>query len=154
MNGGKWGVAMSTKLVRVLLVGESAKRFSHLLQRLEHLGCECCVATSTSEATRLSVGRVFDLVLSTDLEEGINTFITFLNGSPTTLFRCYPVEDSSWWVPVLRHGAKCLGAPALRPAEFGCALEGLVGEIQTGKHLPQQVADCADQPRSTTPVRR
>ncbi len=134
---------MSTKLVRVLLVGESAKGFSHLLRRLEKLGCECRVAPSSSEAARLSAGRVFDLVLCTDLEEGIYTFISSLAGSPTTLFRCYPVEDSCWWLPVLRHGANCLGAPALRPAEFGCALEGLVEEIRSGKHLPGQVADCA-----------
>src|SRR5258708_16816610 len=145
---------MSTKVVRVLLVGENAKGSSFLLRRLEKRGCECCVATSSSEATRFSVGQVFDMVLCTDLEEGINTFISSLAGSSTTLFLCYPVENSCWWLPVLRHGAKCLGAPALRPAEFGCALEGVVGEIQSGKHLPGQVADCADKPCSTTPVRR
>ncbi len=145
---------MSTKLVSVLVVGESAKGFSFLLQRLEKRGCECHVATSSSEAAGLSIGYVFDLVLCTDPVEGINALIASLIGSPTTLFRCYPVEDNCWWLPAVRHGEKCLGAPALRPAEFGCALEGLVEEIQSGKHLPGQVADCADKPCSTTPVRR
>ena len=135
---------MNTILVRVLLVGESAKGCSHLLRRLERLGCECCVAASSSEAARLSVEQVFDLVLCTDLEKGINTLITFLTASPTSLFRCYPVEDNCWWLPVLRHGEKCLGALALRPSEFAHALDGIVEEIKSGKHLPGEISDSAD----------
>jgi hypothetical protein len=50
----EWGDGMSTKLVSVLLVGESAKGFSSLLHRLEKRGCKCYVATSSLEAARLT----------------------------------------------------------------------------------------------------
>jgi hypothetical protein len=136
----EWGDAMSTKLVRVLLVGESAKGFSSLLQRLEKRGCECYVATSNLEATRLSVRHLFDLVLCTDRMEGINALIASLIGSPTTLFSCYPVEDSCWWLPAVRHGEKCLGTPALRPSEFANVLDRMVDEIKSGEHLSGEFA--------------
>jgi len=138
---------MSTKLVSVLVVGESAKGSSFLLQRLEKRGCECHVATSSAEAVRLFAGHGFDLVLCTDWMQGINTLIAALLGSPASLFRCHPVEDSCWWLPTVRHGEKCQGAPALRPAEFGCALEGLVEEIQSGRHLLGEIADWGIKPQ-------
>jgi hypothetical protein len=130
---------MSTKAITVLLVGESAKGSSSLLRHLEKRGCECYVATSGSEAARLLVDHVFDLILCTDLMEGINALIASVVGSSTTLFRCYPVEDGCWWLPAVRHGEKCLGASALRPGEFASALDEIVDEIESGKH-PR--ADC------------
>jgi hypothetical protein len=142
----EWGAAMSTKLVRVLLVGEGAKGFSSLLQRLAKRGCECHMATSCSEATRLFASHAFDLVLCADRMEGINALIASLIGSLTTLFRCYLVEDSCWWLPAVRHGEKCLGAPALRPGEFAYALDVIVEEIKSGKHPGGKVADCGDEP--------
>lgn len=145
---------MTTKLVSVLSVGESANGSSFLLQRLEKRGCQCQVATSCSEAALLCAAHAFDLVLCTDQMAGINALIESLLGSPTTLFRCHPVEDSCWWSPAVRDGEKSLGAPALRPGEFGHALDKLVEEIQSGKHLPGEVADRADGPRGTTQVRR
>jgi hypothetical protein len=144
---------MNTQLMRVLLVGRGAKGSLSLLHHLEKRGCKCEVVTSSSEAARLFVDRAFDLVLCTDLVERFDSLIASLIGSRTTLFLCHPVEDGCWWLPAVRHGEKCLGAPALRLAEFGFALEGLAEEIESEKHLPRQVADCADQPCSTTPVR-
>jgi len=132
---------MSTKLVSVLIVGESAKGSSFLLQRLGKQGCECHVATSTGEAIRLSARHSFDLVLCTDWMQGINTLIAALIGSPASLFRCHPVEDSCWWLPAVRHGEECLGTPALRPSEFAHELDGIVEEIKSDKHLREQVAD-------------
>lgn len=132
---------MSTKLVSVLVVGESSEGSSFLLQRLEKRGCECHVATSSAEAVRFFAGHGFDLVLCTDWMQGINTLIATLVGSPSSLFCCHPVEDSCWWLPAVRHGEKCLGAPALRPSEFAYALDGIVEEIKSRKHLLGEVAD-------------
>jgi len=125
---------MSPKPVRVLLLGASAKGISFLLQRLEKRGCDCYMATSTSEAARLSVEHVFDLVLCTGHAEGIDAFAASLIGSPTSLFRCYPVEDGCWWLPAVRRGERCPGAPALRPSDFASALDRIVEEIKSGKH--------------------
>jgi hypothetical protein len=135
---------MSTKLVRVLLVGESAKGSSSLQDRLEKRGCECHASESCLEAILLSAGQAFDLILCTGQMEGINELVESLIGSPTTVFRCYPVEDSCWWLPVVRHGEKCLGAPALRPNEFASALNEIVEEINSGKRQKGKVTDCSN----------
>jgi hypothetical protein len=42
-----------------------------------------------------------------------------LEGSPTSLFYFYPIEDSCLWIPVVERGQICLGAGVLRPSEFG-----------------------------------
>lgn len=99
------------------------------------------MATSSSEAARLSVDHVFDLILCTDLVEGINTLIASVIGSSTTLFRCYPVEDGWWWLPAVRHGEKCPGASALRPNEFASALRETLEEIRLGKRPRAEIAD-------------
>lgn len=132
---------MSTKPITVLLVGESASGSSSLLRCLEKRGCDCFVATSSLEAARLSVDHEFDLILCTDLVEGINALIASVIGSSTTLFRCYPVEDGCWWLPAVRHGEKCAGVSALRPNEFASALRETLEEIQLGKHPRAEIAD-------------
>jgi carboxypeptidase family protein len=136
---------MSTKLVRVLLVGESAKGSPSLQDRLEKRGCECHAAASCSEAAVLSTNHAFDLVLCTGQMERINELVESLIGSPTTLFRCQPVADSCWWLPVVRHGEKCLGVPALRPAEFACILDQITEDIKSGKRQAK-VTDPSNKP--------
>jgi hypothetical protein len=142
---------MSAKLVRVLLVGESAKGSWSLLQRLEKQGCECHVAASCGDAARLSADDAFDLVLCTDQMEEIRALTESLVGSATTVFRRHPVEDSCWWLPAVRAGRKCLGAPALRPGEFACFLDGLVDEIKSVKYRMGEVMAPSDKPRQGCP---
>ena len=125
--------AMSAVAVGVLLVGESAKGCSFLLEHLEKHGCECRMATSSPEAARLSAEGAFDLVLCTGQMEGINALIASFIGSPTTLFRSYPAEDSCWWLPVVWRGEECRSTPALRPSEFAVILDRVVDEIKSGK---------------------
>lgn len=125
---------------RVLLVAESAKGVSFLLRQLEKRGCECHVATSSSEATRLSRPRAFDLVLCTDRMSRIEEFIESLNGSCSTLFCAHVVEDGCWWFPVILHGTKCLGASALRPAEFTQAIDGILEEAKASRSFREVVA--------------
>jgi hypothetical protein len=140
MIGKDRGTRMSRGRVSVLLVGESARGFSFLLEHLEKRGCDCFVAASGSEAARLCAGRIFDLVLCTDRIESTSTLIASLIGSRTTLFCSHPVEDSCWWLPAVRAGKKCLGTPALRPSEFANILDKMVDKIKSGEHPPREFA--------------
>ena len=66
-----------------------------------------------------------DVVLSDmHLPDGTGiALLGLLAGLAVTAFLCLPVETSCFWLPALDAGKKCLGSPALRPAEFAHALE-------------------------------
>jgi hypothetical protein len=123
---------MTTQPIRVLLVGQGAKGSSLLLDFLEKRGCNCFLSRSISETDLLITGFTFDLVLCTDWTEGIDASIESVIGPHTTLFRCHLVEDGCWWLPIVRHGERCLGTPALRQSEFASALERVFEEIRSG----------------------
>src|SRR5579875_3302573 len=61
-----------------------------------------------------------DLVLATQTPGAAR--LQHLKGSTAgrlpTVFQAVPVEDSSWWVPVLEDGRPATNLPAFRPAEF------------------------------------
>jgi len=126
---------MNSELVNVLLISERAEGASLLRQRLTQRGCECYVATSSAQAARLFAGHEFDLVLCTFWMQGMSTLIPVLIGSGASLFRSVAVEDSCWWMPAVRHGEECVGAPALRASEFKVALDRIVGEIKARRRF-------------------
>jgi len=136
--------AMNALAVEVLFVSKSAKGCSFLLEQLEKQGCDCHMATSCPEATRLSAGRAFDLVLSIGQMEGIDALIASFHGSSTTLFRCYPVEESCWWLPVVWRGKECTSTPALRPSEFAVVLDRLMDEMKSGKTPVRETNPASD----------
>jgi len=121
---------MNSDCVKVLLLGESAKGSSYLLHRLRNWGCDCSVATSAAEARALVNDHTFQLILSTLPLRRLDPLLDLLGESDCTVFFTCPVEDGCWWVPLLRHGQKCLGTPALLPSEFVALLPGLVKEIR------------------------
>ncbi len=121
---------MNQACVKVLLLGESAEGSSYLLRRLEQRGCRCWFATSTEEALALFERHAFHLILSTSPLHQKNPLIDAVGGANCRVFSCYPVEDGCWWLPLVHHGQKCLGAPALRPSEFVSLLDRLVTEIE------------------------
>jgi hypothetical protein len=87
--------------------------------------------------------RQFDLILAVHNSHGAITESLggLLTGSRTTLFLALPVEQGCWWVPILRSGQDCFGAPALRPGEFTIALDGILKEIRaeaTSRRMPMQ----------------
>jgi hypothetical protein len=143
------GGAMNPELVSVLLISENVEGSSFLRQRLNERGCECYVATSSTEATRLFAGYEFDLVLCTSWMQGMNKLIAVLIGSGASLFRSVAVENSCWWLPAVRYGEDCVGAPALRPSEFKLALDRIVKEIKAGRRFPSGLSNwcvTSDQP--------
>jgi len=118
------GDFMDIKEPIVLLVGKNLSGALRLVEWLRRLGCGSHIVASYQEARTMLETRRFDVVLSeTDLPDG-NAYglISTVTGSPTSLFFCLAVEDSYWWLPAVTQGRECLGAPALRPAEFARAL--------------------------------
>jgi hypothetical protein len=119
-------------LVKVLLAGDSQQVFSLSRRRLERKGCQCHFATSQRELEQLLNRTEFDIVLTMHRIKGrgARSLGALLLGSRTTLFYALPVEVGCLWVPVLRIGAECVGAYALRPSEFSTVLDELVEEIR------------------------
>jgi len=121
-----------TSVIRVLLVGDSPLSFFLHQKHLERNGCECEFAESERTAWEMLGRRQFDLVLSLHPSRGTcsPSLGILLSGSPTTLFYALRVEVGYWWVPILRLGEECFGAPVLRPREFANALDKALREIR------------------------
>lgn len=128
--------------IGVLLIGESSRSFSHIVERLEKGGCRCRFADSYEEAHRLLSAEGFELVLSVipPRENAISSLANQLAGTRASIYYAQAVEDGCWWLPALRRGERCFGAPALRPSEFAGLLTEMVEEIHTGlKSAPEPV---------------
>ena len=121
---------MNQSIVRVLLIGESENGSSYLRGQLESRGCSCWFAQATEKSVASFVPYPFHLILSTTPLRQVNQLLTELGGSNSTVFYSCPIEDGCWWLPLVRCGQKCLGAPALRPSEFIRELDQMVKKIR------------------------
>jgi hypothetical protein len=121
-----------SSMIRVLLVDDRPQMFFLCQKHLERNGCECEFAECERALWEMLGQRQFDLVLSlhTNQRTSRPSLAVLLSGSPTTLFYALRVEVGYWWVPILRLGEECFGAPALRPSEFAIALEKVLKEIR------------------------
>ncbi len=130
---------MENRKVKVLLAGESVADTLSVAEFLHNWGCEARVVTSLAEAQQLVSGHACDLVLSqVRLRDGSAfPLIACLAGSPVTLFFFQPVHEGCWWLPALRRGHYCWGAPAMRPSEFARVLGEILREIAAEKTEPQ-----------------
>jgi hypothetical protein len=135
---------MNRQLVNVLLISESAGGSSFLRHRLNQRGCQCYVASSSAEAARLFAGDEFEPVLCTSWMEGMKTLISVLIGSGASLLRSVAVENGCWWLPAIRYGKECIGAPALRPSEFNLAIDKIVEEIKSNRRFAAGLSDWVD----------
>lgn len=118
--------------LRVLLIGESARSFSHIAGRLKRTGCNCRFANSYESAHQFLRNEGFDIVLSVvpPRDNAISSLAGILAGTGASFFYALPVEESCWWLPALRQGERCFGTPALRPSEFANELDEVVREIR------------------------
>ena len=118
--------------IRVLLVGDSQKLFFFCQKHLERNGCKCEFADCDHAAREKLGQRQFDLVLSLHTSRGRSgpRLAVLLRGTQTTLFHALRLELCCRWVPLLRKGEECFGAPALRPSEFSSALNEVLKEIR------------------------
>jgi hypothetical protein len=109
----------------VLLVGQSFQTPHGLTEWLQRWGFHCHFARNMRTAREMLRATRVDVVLS-DMRLSDGTGIALLGilaGLAVTAFLCLPVETSCFWLPAIDAGKKCLGSPALRPAEFAHALE-------------------------------
>lgn len=123
---------MKDEELTVLLIAEGSGSFARIIRRLEKSGCSCRFASSYAEAQRLVRAQTFELVLSVipPRENAMSCLTESLAGTHASVFYAHPVEDSCWWLPALRNGFKCFGAPALRPPEFTALLDAVVKQIR------------------------
>jgi hypothetical protein len=124
--------------VRVLLVGERPQEFFPSRQLAERNGCQCHFVKSRKEVTELQDLHKFDIVLGNFRIHGesIHWLAPLLAGSRANLFYSLRVEESYWWLPVLRLGKECLGTPAFRPGDFIRVFDQLVKQIKTNATTP------------------
>jgi hypothetical protein len=134
---------------KVLMIGDNSGAFALPLRRLEQRGCECRVASSREDLEALLGQGPFDLVLSTRTLRGRSTsgLSGLLCREGSSLFYALGADPDSWWLPVLKRGRGCFGAPALRANEFMAALDDVVagscdhtGPQQAGRKTLQKKA--------------
>ncbi len=117
----------------VLLVGQSFQSPNGPTNRLRRWGFRCHFAGNMRTARELLGSIRVDVVLS-DMHLSDGTGIAMLGifaGLAVTAFLCFPLETSCFWLPAIDAGKKCLGLPALRPAEFAKALEEMARSLGT-----------------------
>ena len=127
----------------VLLIGESPRSFSHISKRLEESGCRCRFAQNYEEARQTLLQGNFDIVLSAvpPHDNAIASLVEILAGTGASFFYALPVEESCWWLPALRQGERCIGAPALRPNEFANVLSQVVEEFRSARTIEGKPED-------------
>jgi hypothetical protein len=111
--------------ISILVVGDSPHLFS-LFRPLEKAGCQWHFAKSHQEVGKILSHTKLDIVLSLNMQR-LSEMMAMLEGSSVTMFHMLPVEESCWWLPVLRYGENCLGTPAFRPREFTYVLAEIIG---------------------------
>ena len=114
--------------IRALVLGNKGIE-SYLRHGLEKRGCHCSFAPSLDNAIKLAGQNDFDLIVCTMPLEEEDPFISQLIGSKCTVLYCHPVQGT--WPPIMSHGKKCFGAPALSP--FG-VIE-LIDRIAVGRDI-------------------
>ena len=119
---------MRAKLIKVLLVGETARSSSHLLEWLQSRGSCCQFSRSYGDACHLIRGTEFDLVLSEYQLPDRTAFplLDWLEGSSATLYFSARVEGGSLWLKMLERGRRCVGAPIVRSEDLTKALGTLL----------------------------
>jgi hypothetical protein len=94
------------------------------------------LATPNQEVGLMFDDYEYDLVLG-PIRLNTNSLyplIGLLDGSSTTLFFSQAVENGCWWLPALRRGLNCFGAPGYRFNEFATVLDKTIEEIHASVH--------------------
>jgi hypothetical protein len=118
----------------VLLVGRNGSWGTMVLKSLEKLSAELTFAapqTVTAEHVKKSAFNII-LLDSTVSPEQRRQLAYELAGSSISIFYSFPVENGCWWLPTLRRGQDCHGAPAFRRSEFPHELERILQDQTEG----------------------
>jgi hypothetical protein len=99
-----------------------------VLKSLEKFGSELSFAAPQTVTSEYARKGAFNLILldSTVPPEQRRQLASELAGSSISIFYTFPVENGCWWLPTLRSGQDCHGAPAFRRNEFPLELERIL----------------------------
>ena len=119
-------------------MGERLQELFASRQMFERNDCQVRFCRVPQEVVELSNLREFDIVLSSTRIPGetVRGLITLLSGSHASAFCSLRVEESYWWLPVLRFGRDCLGTPAFRLGDFTRVFDQLVKLIKSNVTTP------------------
>jgi hypothetical protein len=122
----KGAVAVSHR--NVLLVGRSRSWGVLLLKYLEKFGSEFSFASPQAVTLEfVKNGDYILILLDTTVPKQLRWDLSAeLAGSEVSLFYTFPVEEGCWWLPALRRGQNCHGAPAFRRNEFPLELKRIL----------------------------
>jgi hypothetical protein len=120
--------ATATSCPVVLLVGRNGSWGTSVLKSLEKFACELFYVPPQSVTSQYVRNGAYSLILldSTVSSEQRRQLASELAGSEASIFYTFPVENGCWWLPALRRGHNCHGAPAFRRNEFPFELERLL----------------------------
>ena len=114
--------------INVLVVGDYPHLFSPF-RTVEKARCQWHFSKSHQEVSTLLTHTALYIVLSIYSHQSHAEMMALLVGLRVSMFYILPVEEGCWWLPVLRNGENCFGAPAFRPSEFSCVLAEIVRNI-------------------------
>lgn len=120
--------AVAISCPSVLLVGRNGSWGTLVLKSLKKFESELSFAAPQAVTSEYVRKGAFNLILldSTVSPEQRRQLASELIGSEASIFYTFPVENDCWWLPTLRHGQDCHGAPAFRRNEFPFELERIL----------------------------
>jgi hypothetical protein len=112
----------------VLLVGRNGSWGTLVIKSLQKYQCELSFAAPRIVTSEYVRNGAYNLILldSTVLPEQRRQLASELIGSEASIFYTFPVENGCWWLPTLRRGQDCHGAPAFRRNEFPLEVERIL----------------------------
>ena len=114
----------------VLLVGRHGSLGKSILRSLNKLETELSFIVPQSITSEYVKNGGYEVVLldSSVTTEQRRRLAAGLIGSNASIYYSFPVENGCWWLPLLRCGQDCHGAPAFRRSEFPLELERVLSE--------------------------
>jgi len=120
--------ATAISYTNVLLVGRNGSWGTPVLKSLAKFGSELSFAAPKIVTSKFVRNGAYNLILldSTVPPEQRRQLASELIESEVSIFYTFPVENGCWWLPALRRGQDCHGAPAFRRNEFPFELERIL----------------------------
>jgi hypothetical protein len=128
--------------VKILVVDQKLQEPCAYRRIVERNDCLCLFASSPEEVAAMADLRSVDIVLSSLKIPGksVHWLIALLSGTRASAFYSLRLEESYWWVPVLKLGKECLGTPAFPASGFAGVFDQLVEEIRSKTMALSRVA--------------
>jgi len=106
-----------------------------VLKSLAKFGSELSFAAPKTVTSKYVKKGGYNLILldSAVAPEQRRQLVSQLAGSRVSIFYTFPVENGCWWLPTLRDGQDCHGAPAFRRNEFPLELERMLRDHTDAK---------------------